>query len=92
MTFTIVFSASYEKRAKKFFKQHPDLLGLYEKVLTLLALNPHHPSLRLHKLKGNLKTLHSISINLQYRISLEFLIHDQEIILIDIGSHDGVYK
>jgi plasmid maintenance system killer protein len=54
-------------------------------------MNPHHPSLRLHLLGGRLQGLHSVSINLSYRITLELLIHDEEIIPINVGDHDAVY-
>ena len=53
--------------------------------------NPFHPSLRIHALQGKLKGLHSISITLSYRLTIEFLIDDKEIIPIDIGTHDRVY-
>jgi len=92
MTYEIIFTSTYEKRAKKFFNQHSNLLPTYEKILNLLELNPKHPSLRLHKLNGKLQHLHSISINMQYRIILEFLIRGNEILLIDIGEHDAVYR
>ena len=36
-------------------------------------------------------SLHSISINLSYRITMEFLIQNQEIIPFDVGDHDAVY-
>jgi mRNA-degrading endonuclease YafQ of YafQ-DinJ toxin-antitoxin module len=58
------------------------------KILLLLAANPHHPSLRLHALRCRLQGLHSVSINLSYRITLEVLIEGQTLIPIDIGSHD----
>lgn len=45
----LIFTQSYEKRAKKFIKKHPDFLSQYEKTLKLLKINPSHPSLRLHK-------------------------------------------
>jgi len=61
---------------------------VYRKTLLLLAANPHHPSLRLHSLQGRLQGLHSVSINLSYRITLEVLIEGQTLIPIDIGSHD----
>ena len=54
-------------------------------------LNPHHPSLRLHRLQGQLNGLSSVSINMSYRIVLELLIQDGDIILVDIGNHDRVY-
>jgi len=91
MSFRVIYTKSYLKRATKFAKRHPDLLAQYEKALKLLELNPFHPSLRLHRLSGSLSDLHSISINISYRITLEFLIEDGKIILVNIGSHDEVY-
>jgi len=64
----------------------------YAKVLSLLETNPFHPSLRLHKLSGNIDELHSISIDMQYRMSMEFYIEDEKIIPVNIGTHDEVYK
>lgn len=89
--YTIVFTESYVRRARKFCKKHPELLGHYEKCLLLMESNPFHPSLRIHALQGKLKGLHSISITLSYRLTIEFLIDDKEIIPVDIGTHDRVY-
>jgi mRNA-degrading endonuclease YafQ of YafQ-DinJ toxin-antitoxin module len=91
MSFTLIFTAQYEKRAARFLKRHPDIEKQYLKTLQLLELNPHHPSLRLHALSGRLQGLHSVSINLSYRITLELLIQDDEIIPINVGDHDAVY-
>jgi len=87
----IIYTDSYTKRAIKFIKKHPDILSQYEKTLKLLEINPHHPSLRLHKLQGKLSELYSVSINISYRISIDFIIDNDQIILIDIGSHDELY-
>ena len=73
-------------------KRHPELKNLYAKTLALLEINPHHPSLRLHALSGQLDGLHSVSINLSYRITLELLIQDQRIIPVNVGDHDAVYR
>jgi mRNA-degrading endonuclease YafQ of YafQ-DinJ toxin-antitoxin module len=92
MSFRILYTPSYNKRASRFLKRHPDLLPQYEKTLKLLELNPYHPSLRLHRLKGPLSELHSVSINIGYRITLELVIQDQCIIPLDVGRHDEVYR
>lgn len=63
----------------------------YQKILEILELNPYHPSLHLHSLRGRLKGLSSVSINMSYRIVLEMVIQDNDIILVDVGSHDQVY-
>ncbi|MBA4381162.1 MAG: plasmid stabilization protein [Sideroxydans sp.] len=91
MSFQLIFTAQYEKRASRFLKRHPELEKQYLKTLQLLELNPHHPSLRLHALSGKLQGLHSVSINLSYRITLELLIQDEEIIPVNVGDHDVVY-
>lgn len=91
MTFQLVFTAQYEKRAARFLKRHPELEKQYLKTLQLLEMNPHHPSLRLHALGGRLQGLHSVSINLSYRIAMELLIQVDEIILVNVGDHDAVY-
>ena len=91
MAFRIIYPESYIRRARKFIKRHLELIGQYRKTLELLEINPRHPSLRLHPLKGKLAGLHSVSINIGYRISLEMVISEQEIILINIGTHDEVY-
>lgn len=87
----IITTSYYEKRLKTFQAKHPELKEKYIKTIKLLQVNPSHPSLRLHKLKGNLSDLYSASLNMQYRILLDFIIKDDHIILINIGDHDGMY-
>lgn len=88
----IVYTNSYNKKAAAFVKKHSQLLDQYEKTLKLLELNPGHPALKLHKLKGKHSDLYAVSINLQYRISLFFIIQDDIIIPVNVGTHDQVYK
>jgi len=89
--YEISFTKKYERVAKKFFKKHQNLKEKYAKTILLLQKNPYHPSLRLHKPQGNLSEYHSISIDMEYRIIIDFIIINDEIILLDIGSHDEVY-
>ena len=91
MTWQLVFTEQYNRRAAKFLKRHPDVESQYIKTLELLKLNPHHPSLRLHRLSGRLEGLQSISINMKYRITIEMIITESEIVLINVGDHDAVY-
>ncbi|NDC36148.1 MAG: plasmid stabilization protein [Synechococcaceae bacterium WB9_2_112] len=92
MSWTLLFTERYNRRAARFLRRHPELRDAYRKTLLLLEANPHHPSLRLHALKGRLQGMHSVSINISYRITLELLIDGQRLIPIDIGSHDTVYR
>jgi mRNA-degrading endonuclease YafQ of YafQ-DinJ toxin-antitoxin module len=91
MPFSLLFTDAYMRRALRFIKRHPELRNQYAKTLALLELNPHHTSLRLHALSGKLAGIHSVSINLSYRITLELMIEDNKIIPLNVGDHDAVY-
>lgn len=91
MTYNLIFTGQYERIERRFLKRHPNLLDRYAKTLALLERDPFHPSLRLHPLQGHLAGLHSVSINLQYRITLELELREQDIILVSVGSHGEVY-
>jgi len=91
MAYALVFTDDYTRRALRFLKRQPELKNQYAKTLALLEINPHHPSLRLHALAGRLQGVHSVSINLSYRITLDLLIQEQQIIPLNVGDHDAVY-
>ncbi len=91
MSYMLCFTEAYNRRAARWLKKHPELRQQYLKTLALLQANPFHPSLRLHALSGKLQGVHSVSINLSYRITLELLIQDERIIPINVGDHDSVY-
>ncbi len=91
MRHVLVFTDQYNRRAARFLKRHPQVREQYRKTLLLLQANPHHPSLRLHALSGRLNGLHSVSIKLSFRITLELVIGDGQIVPINVGDHDAVY-
>jgi len=91
VNYKLISTESYDKKAIKFLKKNPQLKALYLKTLQLLELNPKHPSLKLHRLQGKLSNLYSVSINLSYRITFEFQIRGNDILLINVGNHDIVY-
>lgn len=90
--YTLVFTEQYEQKAARFLKKHPALQKQYLKTLQLLEANPYHPSLRLHALADHFSGLHSVSINLSYRITIELILTETEIILVNVGDHDPVYR
>ncbi len=92
MTYQVVFTDAYVRRAAKWLKRHPEAEQQYLKTLQLLELNPFHPSLRLRALAGRLEGLYLVSINLSFRITLEFLVIDKEILLVNVGDHESVYR
>lgn len=78
---------------KRLIRKNPNLRPLLEKTLLQLSEEPFHPSLRTHKLKGELDNVWSCSIDYKYRILFEFCHNSEEevILLLNLGTHDEVY-
>ncbi len=90
--YTLVWTAGFTRTAKKFFASHPDLRPKVAAVLRDLASDPFQPHLKFHHLTGKLKGVQAVSIIHSYRITLTVMMTDKEVILLDIGSHDEVYR
>ena len=90
--FTIVTTENFLRRARKFLKKHPDLRERFAQVVDDLRQYPFAPHLAYHRLGGKLKDLQAVSITYEYRIILTLEVTEREIILLDIGSHDEVYR
>jgi len=91
MSWTLVTTASFDRRARKFLTRHPDLRPRLAETLEKLRTDPFEPSLRLHPLTGKLQGLQAVSPTHSYRITLTLQITEHEILLLDIGSRDEVY-
>jgi len=91
MTFKLIFPTPYQKRERSFLNKHSELRERYFKTLLLLEQDPLHPSLRLHPMRGRLTGLHSVSISMRYRITLELELREQEIVFVNVGRHGEVY-
>ena len=57
----------------------------------LYAHYQFHPSLRMHPLRGKLEGLHSVSFELSYRLTLELLFQDRQILPVNVSDHAAVY-
>jgi mRNA-degrading endonuclease YafQ of YafQ-DinJ toxin-antitoxin module len=90
--YTITTPRQFLRQARKFFKKHPDLKSHFAGLVGDLQNNPFQPHLAMHPLGGKLEGCHSVSLTYSYRITLTLLITEKEIILLDIGSHDEVYR
>jgi mRNA interferase YafQ len=91
----LVVYQSFKKALKRLIKKNPQLENKVLDTLDLLELDPFTPSLKSHKLKGNLAEYWSCSVTYDCRIIFAFS-QDEEseedlVVLIDIGSHDEVY-
>ena len=88
----VITPEPFLRQARKFFKKHPDLKPRFAATITALQQDPFQPGLALHPLSGKLAGCHAISLTYSYRITLTFIVTDREIILLDISSHDEVYR
>lgn len=87
----IEFSASFSRKLKKLKKQNPQIAKRLPSLLKTLQLNTFHPKLKTHKLTGRLKNRYAFSVTSSIRIVFQ-LIDKTTAILIDIGTHDQVYR
>jgi addiction module RelE/StbE family toxin len=90
--FTITTPRQFLRQARKFFKKHPDLKPRFAEVLVDLQKDPFQPHLDLHPLSGKLADCYAVRLTYSYRITLTIFITENEIVLLDIGSHDEVYR
>lgn len=90
--YSLAWTNTFLRTARKFVRRHPDRAGILENVLHSLEDDPYDPRLRLHRLKGKHRNKHAVSLTYSYRIVLILEIKKKEITLLDIGSHDAVYR
>lgn len=83
-------SPDLNKELKRIKSRDRKLIQKTEKQLVLFRQNHLHPSLRLHKLSGNLNNIWSISIDKNIRML--FILVEKEAYFFDIGTHDQVYR
>lgn len=91
---TLVLASSFKRAFKRVVKRQPELQARIEERLTLLAAEPFDPQLQTHKLKGKLSGAWACLVEYDCRIVFNFVgleSGEEEILLIDIGTHDEVY-
>ena len=90
---TLIHSARFIKRLKRFLKLHPDQASHLQAVLEQLSDDAIHPSLKTHKLHGVLSGSLACSVGYDLRIVFEILVQDEGegILLQSIGTHEEVY-
>jgi addiction module RelE/StbE family toxin len=92
---TLIWSSAFTRALKRLVRQNPQLRSLVEQTLQQLAEEPFAPTLRTHKLKGDLSDRWSCSIDYSNRIVFKFVHNfdtdEEEILLLTLGSHDDVY-
>ena len=92
MSFALVTTQHFERRARKFLRKHPDLRQALRDTLDDLSRDPFQPKLKLHLLSGNLAGVQAVSLTYSYRLTLQVRVTEQEVVLLDIGTHDEIYR
>ena len=91
----LISSSTFKRALKVTVKKHPQLKLKIAERLRLLQSEPFHPILRTHKLKGDLAGAWSCTVDYDCRIVFNFVSNEntreEEILLINIGTHNEVY-
>jgi addiction module RelE/StbE family toxin len=94
----LIVTSSFQRAAKRTAKQHPELIAAIKETLEALEANMFSPSLRTHKLYGELRGCWACSVAYDWRIV--FGVGDpveidgftaETITLFTMGTHDEVY-
>ena len=92
---TLVWSAGFRRAFRRVVRRRPELRARIKRVLERLAEDPFHPTLRSHKLKGELAGAWACTVDYDNRILFEFVSNpesgEEEILLLTMGTHDEVY-
>ena len=91
----VVWSSGFKRSFKKITKKNSRLSDKIIETLNLLAIDPFTPSLKSHKLIGQMDGLWSCSVSYDCRIIFDISedgqLLEMIILLIDVGSHNQVY-
>lgn len=90
---TLLQSAAFVRAARRLLKKHPESAASLPAVLQALAEDAFLPSLKTHKLKGELAGSWACSAGYDLRIVFEFVQHDgaEAILLQTLGTPEEVY-
>jgi mRNA-degrading endonuclease YafQ of YafQ-DinJ toxin-antitoxin module len=69
---TLVLTTSFKRSFKSLIRKEPQLEAKIAERLRLLVIDPFHPSLRTHKLKGTLSGAWSCTVDYDCRIIFNF--------------------
>ena len=86
----IAFDSSFKRAFKQRIAGNREREEKFHSKLELFKNNPFAPSLKTHKLSGKLKDYWSFSVEYDLRIVFYFAAQE-EVVLIDIGTHKEVY-
>jgi len=86
----IELSENVSRQVREIRSGNKQLYRKLQKQLDTFRNNPEHPSLRLHKLRGRMKNIWSISIDKDIRMI--FIKEEKMDYFVGLGTHDEVYR
>ena len=91
----LVWGKTFIRAFKRTLKKRPELRSEIEETLRLLTEDPFATRLATHKLKGKFSGSWACKVGYDQRIVFDFVKNpdrpQDDILLIEIGSHDEVY-
>ncbi len=87
----IKISSKFKKNLADLNRKNKTLVVKINKQLILFSQNPAHPSLRTHKLSGNLSNSWSISVDRNFRM-VYTISADKKAYFYKLGTHEEVYR
>lgn len=91
----LAWDTSFRRAFKRRTRNDPSAQDRIYRVLEKLAEDPFHPTLKTHKLSGQLKGLWACWVEYDCRIIFTFEpnpeAQEATLVLIDLGTHDEVY-
>ena len=88
----LIWTPTFIRTVRKLLRKNPALRAEFKTVIEQLEADSSHPRLRLHPLKGRLQGKHAVSLTYSHRIILLLCLDQNEITLLDVGTHDEVYR
>lgn len=85
----LTFSPTFIKKLKLIKQRNQTLSQKIKKQLESFQASPKHPSLRLHKLSGNLHQVWSISVTKSFRLIYQ---DNHSYYFFDLGEHSDIYR
>lgn len=87
----VVWNEEFKRSYKRKIKGNQRLRKKFWTAMKIFEENLFASRLRTHKLSGKLKGLWAFSIDYENRVIFKFLKNKNEVLLIDIGTHNEVY-
>jgi addiction module RelE/StbE family toxin len=84
-------SGQFKRVYKKRIKDNPELRKLFWEAIEIFDTDPYHLALKTHPLRDRLEGKWAFSVDSDYRVVFHF-VTENEVVLLNIGTHQQVYR